>query len=400
MHGVVIAGAGLGAVRVAEKLRANGFDAPITVIGAEPHPPYDRPPLSKTVLQGKDDRVDLKPADFYRDTAIDLRLSQRVTAVSTAAKTVSVTGVGDGGATPGETVGYDTLVLATGLVPRPFPGVEPLTGLHTLRTFDDAESLRAEIDHARTGVVVGAGFIGCEVAASLTSRGVRVTLVEPADTPLAAALGPQIGGMVADMHIGRGVDVRTGTGVASIDGADRAVRAVRLTDGTEVPADLVVVGIGSRPVVDYLDGSGIALAPPEDGGGVACDASGAASAPGVYAVGDVANWADADGRHRRVEHWNHVVDQASIVASAIGGGAPPAPTVPYFWSDQFDLKIQVLGDPRPTDDVHLVTRDGEKFVAYFSRDGVLTAVAGAGKAGAVLKLRPKLLARTPIGDLL
>lgn len=406
MSGVVVVGAGLGAVRVAEYLRANGFDAPITLIGAEAHPPYDRPPLSKSVLLGKDDRVDLKPDGFYRDADIELRLSRRVTSVSPADKTVTVHPADPRDDAAPETVGYDTLILATGLTPRPFPGAGRLAGVHTLRTFDDAAALRAEIDTARDAVVIGAGFIGCEVAASLVERGVRVSLVEPAPTPLAAAVGPVIGDLVSRMHTDRGVDVRSGVGVTEIAG-DGGVRAVRLDDGTELPADLVVVGIGASPVVDYLDGSGIALAPPESGGGVACDASGSTTVPDVYALGDVANWLGEDGQHRRVEHWNHVVEQAGVVARAIGaadadadGDEAPVPAVPYFWSDQYGVKIQVLGDPRPGDTVHIVDRDGDKFLAYLSRDGVLTAVAGAGKVGAVMKARPKLLARTPIADLL
>ncbi|MFT4128422.1 MAG: FAD/NAD(P)-binding oxidoreductase [Gordonia sp. (in: high G+C Gram-positive bacteria)] len=432
--GVVVVGAGLGALRVAENLRTNGFDAPITLVGAEPYAPYDRPPLSKGVLLGTQDRPDLKPAAFYDDAAVTLRLTTRVTGIDTGAKELTArVGGAPGGrtASAGATVAirYGTLVLATGLTPRRFPGTEALAGVHVIRTFDDAAALRAEIEGARTAVVIGAGFIGCEVAASLTGRGLSVALVEPAPTPLAAALGEGIGRLVTRMHERHGVDVRTGVAVAEIVGAGAgagagAVRAVRLADGTELPADLVVVGIGSIPVTDYLDGSPIALAARESGGGIACDAlgrvrasaatgdgqasaatgDGRASAaglvPDVFAVGDVANWAGPDGVPSRVEHWNHVVEQASIVAGQIAGRPAVAASVPYFWSDQFEVKIQVLGRPRAEDTLHLVSDDGVKFLAYYSRDGILTGVVGAGKVGAVMKTRAKLATPTPIAELL
>ncbi|MDS1113831.1 FAD-dependent oxidoreductase [Gordonia westfalica] len=395
--GVVVVGAGLGGIRVAENLRNNGFTDPVTLVGAETHPPYDRPPLSKSVLLGKDDRVDLKPEEFYGENDIVLRLGSAVTAVSPADKTITLAS--------GDTVAYDTLVLATGLDPRPFPGLaDAVAGVHMIRTYDDAVALRGEIDSASTAVVIGAGFIGCEVAASLTARGLSVSLVEPAPTPLAVALGEQIGTLVSRLHTDNGVDLRTGVGVAEIvvaeDEGGSRVRAVKLADGTELPADIVVVGIGSTPVTGYLEGSGIDLAPREVGGGIACDATGHTSAEDVFALGDVANWRDEDGKLHRVEHWNHTVEQASVVAHQITGGDAVTAAVSYFWSDQFDVKIQVLGAPRADDTVHLIDDDGKKFVAYYSRDGILTGVVGAGKVGAVMKTRPKLQTPTPIADLL
>ncbi|OCH82405.1 NAD(P)/FAD-dependent oxidoreductase [Gordonia sp. UCD-TK1] len=391
--GVVIVGAGLGGIRVAENLRNNGFTDPITLVGAEAHPPYDRPPLSKSVLLGKDDRVDLKPAEFYEDSDITLRLGEAVTAVAPTDRTITLAS--------GATVAYDTLVLATGLDPRPFPGLtENVRGAHVLRTYDDAVALRGEIDSASTAVVIGAGFIGCEVAAGLSARGLAVSLVEPAPTPLAVALGERIGALVSRLHVANGIDLRTGVGVAKIDVSEGRVSAVELTDGTTLPADIVVVGIGSTPVTGYLDGSGIELAAREVGGGIACDATGHTSAENVYALGDVANWLDEDGRPKRVEHWNHTVEQASVVAHQITGGDAVTASVAYFWSDQFDVKIQVLGSPRADDEVHVVDDDGKKFVAYYSRDGVLTGVVGAGKVGAVMKTRPKLQTPTPVADLL
>ncbi|WP_440713765.1 NAD(P)/FAD-dependent oxidoreductase [Gordonia sp. FQ] len=392
---VVIAGGGLGASRLAEALRGNDFPGAITILAAEDHPPYDRPPLSKSVLLGDDDRVDLKPADYYADNDIDLRLGTRVTGVDPARGRVVLSGAD----APAE-LEYGTLVLATGLRPRPFPGAGgDLPGVHVIRTYDDAAALRAELDGARRAVVIGAGFIGCETSASLTKRGLRVTLVEPAPAPLAAALGPAVAPFVTRLHTEAGVDVRAATSVARILGEGRAT-GVELDDGTVVDADLVVVGIGGRPDLDYLAGSGIELADPATGGGIACDESGRTSAPHVYAIGDAANWADERGARRRVEHWNHTVDQAVIAAAEIGGHPRPAPTVPYFWTDQYDLKVQLLGSPRPDDTVHVVDDDGRKFLAYYSRDGVLTGVVGAGRVGRLMKTRPHLLTPTPVADLL
>lgn len=401
--GVVVVGAGLGAVRLAENLRADGYVEAITLIGAEPYAPYDRPPLSKSVLLGKDDRVELKPAEFYTDSSITLRLNQRVTAIDPQHKTVTVEFLGDRSDSAPDVVAYDTLVLATGLAPRGFPGVQARSGVHVVRTYDDAVALRSEIDTAATAVVIGAGFIGCEVAASLTARGVRVSLIEPAPTPLAVALGEQVGSLVSRMHTDNGVDVRVGTGVTEIVADDAgAVVAVRCSDGAELPADIVVVGIGSVPVTDYIEGSGIELAPRDTGGGISCDSHGKTSSPDVYAIGDVANWRAEQGAAQRVEHWNHTVDQAAVVAHEIAGvrGAPIGASVPYFWSDQFGLKIQVLGRPRATDTVHVSSDDGTKFLAYYSRDGVLTGVVGGGRAGAVMKTRPKLQTPTPIDEVL
>lgn len=394
---VVVVGAGLGGVRVAENLRTGGHEGPVIMLGAEPHPPYDRPPLSKKVLTDAIDRVDLKPDEFYGDSTIDLRTGERVESVDPTGKTVTVSRAD--GSTYEQ--GYDALVIATGLAPREIPGAEGIEGVFTLRTIDDAERLREAIGGAEEAVVIGAGFIGCETAASLHDLGLRVTLVEPAPTPLAQAVGTEIGKLVTRQHVEKGVTVAAGTGVDEIVVADGRVTGVKLSDGSVVPAGVVVVGIGSTPIVDFLDGSGIELASREVGGGVACNEVGRTSDTAVFAVGDVANWRDHGGAQRRAEHWNHTVEQAAVVAAALlGTDHAVVPAVPYFWSDQYDLKIQVLGWPKADDDVHIVDDDGHKWLAYFSRDGMLTAVAGAGKVGAVMKTRPKLVTPTPIEDVL
>lgn len=392
---VVVVGAGLGGARVAAGLRSAGYDGELILVGKESHIPYDRPPLSKGVLTSEAGPPELHPEVFYRENKVDLRTGTQVTAVDPSARTVTLESAGGT-----ETLDYGTLVLATGLNARSLPFAAGKAGVHTLRTYDDAAALRSEIDGASTAVVVGAGFIGCEVAASLRTRGLAVTVVEPAGAPLALALGERVGSMVGRILVDRGIEIRTGVGVSDLLGED-TVSGVRTTDGAELPADIVVLGIGSVPVVDYLHGSSIALAAREDGGGIACDEVGRTSDPNVYALGDVANWRRPGGTSR-VEHWNSVVDQAATVARAVldldDSGARA--TVPYFWSDQFDIKIQALGHPSPNDDVHVASDDGSKFLVYYSRDGVLTGVVGAGKAGAVMKLRSKLHEPTPIASLL
>jgi len=390
--GIVIVGAGLGGIRVAERARQSGYAAPITLIGAEDYRPYDRPPLSKEVLRGAD-RVELKDDDYYGSADLTLRTGVRVASIDTNDRTVTTDS--------GERIEYQSLVLATGLTPRPLPGTEGVAGVHVLRTYDDCVALRDEAADAKSAIVIGAGFIGCEVAASLQQLGVpAVSIIEPQEAPLVQALGVEVGNMVRRIHAEAGVDIRTGVGVSGVDAADGRVTAVRLDDGTVLPADVVIVGIGSIPVTDYLDGSGIDLAPRELGGGVACDESGRTSAPDVFAVGDVANWGALDGRRGRVEHWSNTVEQAALVGAELVLPSAEALALPYFWSDQFDVKIQMLGHPSPTDDVHVISDDGRKFVAYYSRGGVLTGVVGAGKAGAVMKMRAKLAASTPIADLL
>jgi NADPH-dependent 2,4-dienoyl-CoA reductase/sulfur reductase-like enzyme len=233
------------------------------------------------------------------------------------------------------------------------------------------------------------------VAASLRGLGVDVALVEPQPTPLASVLGEQIGELVTRLHQAEGVDVRCGVGVAEVRGGDR-VQKVVLSDGAELDADLVVVGIGSHPVTDWLAGTGI-----EVDNGVVCDAAGRASAPHVWAIGDVASWRNHVGDQVRVEHWSNVADQArAMVAAMLGKDVPAAVSVPYFWSDQYDVKIQCLGDPEATDTVHIVEDDGRKFLAFYERDGVVAGVVGGGMPGKVMKVRSKIAAGAPIADVL
>lgn len=386
---VVVIGAGLGGLRVVEHLRRGGFDGAVTLVGLETHPPYDRPPLSKEVLRGEKSAEDirLRAADFFADNEVTLRLGVAATSLDTAAREV--------GLSDGSTLPYEDLVVATGIVPRRLRGTEGLAGVHVLRTLEDALALRADAGDARSALVIGAGFIGCEAAVALRAAGLPTVLVEPQPAPLAGAVGSEVGGLVARLHTEAGVDVRCGVGVSELRG-DRPGRRGVLSDGSEVDADLVVSGIGSTPAIDWVRGSGLEL-----GNGILCDERGRTSDPHVWAVGDVAAWRrPADGRHIRVEHWTNTVEQSAIVAGAIlGKDDPLPPSVPYFWSDQYNLRIQALGHVSPEDDVRVLEDDGRKFLAVFSRDGLLTAAVGCGLPARVMKFRRPLLDGARIDEL-
>lgn len=373
---IVVVGASLAGLRAVEELRRLGFDGALTLVGAEPHLPYDRPPLSKEFLLGE-----LEPAALalrrqpYDDLDLDLRLGVRAAALDLGGRRVRLD---DGGTLP-----YDRLVIATGASPRRLPGQPELPGIHVLRTLDDAVALRADLDRSPRVVVVGAGFIGAEVAATCRRRGLEVTVLEALPTPMVRGLGPVLGATLAAMHRDHGVDLRCGVGVEGFEGHDR-VTAVRLDDGTVVESDVVVVGVGAAPATDWLADSGLAL---DDG--VVCDAS-LCAAPGVVAAGDVARWPNPafDGLPMRLEHWTNATEQgvaAAARALATDDTAEPFASVPFVWSDQYDVKIQVAGHVRGDDRVEVVdgSLEERRFVAIFERGGRLT--------GAVAFSRPRLL---------
>jgi 3-phenylpropionate/trans-cinnamate dioxygenase ferredoxin reductase component len=385
--GIVIVGGGLAAARTAEQLRRAEYAGPITIVSDEDHLPYDRPPLSKEVLRAETDDVFLQPPEFYDENDITMRLGAGAAALDTAAQTLTLS--------DGDVIGYDELVIATGLVPKRIPSLPDLEGIRMLRTLDESMAMREHAGSVSRAVVIGAGFIGCEVAASLRKLGVEVTIVEPQPTPLASVLGQQIGELIARLHRAEGVDVRCGIGVSSVTGSEHVEKVV-LSDGTELDADLVVVGIGSRPSTDWLEGSGI-----EVDNGVVCDDTGRTSAPHVWAIGDVASWRHITGHQVRVEHWSNVAEQARVLVPALlGGKAAVATSVPYFWSDQYDVKIQCLGEPEADDVVHVVQDDGRKFLAYYEREGIVVGVVGGGMPGKVMKARNKIANGAPIADVL
>jgi NADPH-dependent 2,4-dienoyl-CoA reductase/sulfur reductase-like enzyme len=389
---VVVVGGSLAGLRVVEQLRRHGHEGPVTVVGEELHTPYDRPPLSKQVLRGADPAsVLLRDAAALAGTDAEFLLGRTATGLDLAGRQVAL---GDGGA-----LSFDSLVVATGVAARRLPFGHDLTGVHTLRTLDDALALRAAIPRRPRVVVVGGGFIGCEVASSLRSLDLEVTLVEGAPTPLAAPLGEEAGNLVADLHRGHGVDVRCGIGVASLTGSDR-VSAVRLTDGTVLPADLVVVGIGGRPATDWLAGSGLELAD-----GVLCDEHGRA-AEDVWAAGDVARWFHPlFGEHIRVEHWTTAGEQAAVVARNILAADPeqltPYTGVPYFWSDQYDIRVQFAGHRRPGERFVPVPDDVPgRHVALQARNGVLVGALAINAPRELLRYRGLIASRAAIEDVL
>jgi 3-phenylpropionate/trans-cinnamate dioxygenase ferredoxin reductase subunit len=378
---VTIVGASLAGIRAAETLRRDGFDGTITLVGDETRAPYDRPPLSKQVLAGtmEPDRTALLTDDALRALDLDLQLGRRATALDVAARTLTFD--------DGEVRPFDGLLIATGASPRTIPGTDELAGVHTLRTLDDALALRAAFGETpRRVVVVGAGFIGAEVAATARGLGLEVTMIEALPVPLGRVLGDTIGTVCGDVHRDHGVDLRLGVGVDGIDGSGRVER-IRLSDGTTIDADVVVVGIGVSPNTQWLVGSGLDI-----DNGVVCDAT-TLAAPGITAAGDVARWPNARfGETARVEHWDHAIEMAMFAARRLlvsDDEAHPFTPVPYFWSDQYDRKIQLAGRCRPDDEIAVVTGSFEerRFAAIYGRAGRITAVLGMNRPRHVMQYR-------------
>jgi NADPH-dependent 2,4-dienoyl-CoA reductase/sulfur reductase-like enzyme len=391
---IVVVGASLAGLRAAEALRDAGYDATLTLVGAERRMPYDRPPLSKQLLSGEWDaeRTDLRDRASYEALDLDLRLGRTATALDLAARAVELDG--------GESVGFDGLIVATGAAPRVLPGTPALEGIHTLRTLEDCLAIRRAFDEGGRVAVVGAGFIGSEVAASARERGLDVTLIEAAPVPLVRAVGEEMGRVCAALHGDHGVDLRLGAGVEGFEGSGRVER-VRLSDGTAVDADIVVVGVGVAPSTGWLESSGLALRD-----GVVCDAICAASAPGVYAAGDVARWRNPlFDDEMRVEHWTNATEQGRAAALNLLAGpaeATPFAPVPYFWSDQYGVKIQFVGHIRPDDEVRVVhgSTDDRRFVALYRRGARLAGALGFDRPGLVMACRRLIAERTSWEDAL
>jgi NADPH-dependent 2,4-dienoyl-CoA reductase/sulfur reductase-like enzyme len=393
MQHIVVVGGSLAGLRACETLRQEGFEGTVTLVGAETEVPYDRPPLSKKVLAGEwePDRIRLRKPDDFASLNLDLRLGVRATSLDTATRLLSLD--------DGSQAHYDGLVIATGAAPRRLPGQPDLDGVVELRTLADSLGLRNRIaDGTARVIVIGAGFIGLEVAATARQRGCAVTVLEGAPAPMIRGLGVDLGLATAAVHTRNGVDLRCGVAVKAIEGTDGRVTGVRLADGELITADVVVVGVGVSPATDWLDDSGIALRD-----GIVCDATLNVGVPGVYAAGDCARWpngmfAGQDDMEMRVEHWTNAAEQGGIAARNLlavdrGEQAQPYESVPFFWSDQFDSRIQFVGRVHGGDDVHVFAGqlDGP-FAALYGWEGRLRGVLGVSMPKMVMPFRA-LLAR-------
>jgi 3-phenylpropionate/trans-cinnamate dioxygenase ferredoxin reductase subunit len=360
----VIAGASLAGAKAAETLRTMGFDGRIVMFGAEAERPYERPELSKKYLRAEHerDRLYVHDESFYAAQQIELRTSTRVEGIDPAASEVTLA--------DGERFHYDRLLIATGAEPRrlSLPGSE-LDGVHYLRTLADADALRGQAANANSLVVIGAGWIGSETAASARELGLAVTVIEPQSVPLERVLGKELGGVYRDVHIEHGVRMLLDTGVEAIEGEGKAER-VRTSDGQAIDADMVVVGVGVVPRTDLAQSAGA-----EIDNGILVDQQLRSSVPGIWAAGDVANHDHPLlGERIRVEHWANALNQGPAAARSMLGGCTPYDRIPYFFSDQYDIGMEYSGFAHPDDEV-LVRGDLAKreFIAFWLRDGRVVA---------------------------
>ena len=352
----VIVGAGLAGAKAAETLRQEGFAGRVVLLGEEPVRPYERPPLSKDYLRGEagTDKVHVHDEAFYAAHDIELRLSARVESLDVGSRSLVLAS--------GETLNWDALLLATGAAPRGLavPGAD-LDGVRYLRGIADADGLRGAIATAGRTVVIGAGWIGCEVAASARQMGAQVAMVDLAPFPLQRVLGPEVGRVYRDLHAEHGVELHLGTGIEALRGEGR-VREVVLADGTVLEADLVVVGVGVTPRAELAGAAGLAL-----DNGVPTDEYLATSAPGVWAAGDVANaWHPLLRRRIRLEHWSAALNQGPAAARNMLGHREPYERLPYFFSDQYDTGMEYIGHAPRWDRVVLRGDvDGREFIAFW-----------------------------------
>ncbi|WP_206323656.1 FAD-dependent oxidoreductase [Streptomyces sp. HNM0574] len=374
-------------VQTAVQLRAQGWSGPVRLIGAEPHQPYDRPPLSKAVLLGQAESSAFD-VDFD-DLGIELELGRDVTGLRPEEHLLDT----ESGPVP-----YDRLVIATGAEPLTLPGSEGVPGVHLLRTLDDAARLRPVLAGRQSVVVVGAGWIGAEFATAARESGCAVTVVEAAEGPLPGALPAEVTAPMRAWYEQSGAELRTGVAVASVEEG-----GVLLTDGSRLPADAVVVGIGSRPATRWLEGSGVAL---DEHGAVLADAHLRASVPDVYAVGDCASFPSARyGRRLLVHHWDNALQgpqavAANLLAEGYADGTPEARVydpVPYFWSEQFGRFVQYAGHHLPGDE--LVRRgdpEGAAWAVCWLREERLTAVLAVGRPRDLAQARKLMQQGTPV----
>jgi NADPH-dependent 2,4-dienoyl-CoA reductase/sulfur reductase-like enzyme len=381
---VLVVGASLAGLTAAETLRQEGFDGSITIVGDERRQPYDRPPLSKQVLAGQWEPERIALPGTREELGLEWRLGSTAVGLDLTAQEVTLE--------DGSTVPFDGLIIATGASPRQLPGMAEMGGVHTLRTLDDCMAIRMALEVGTRVVVIGGGFIGAEVAATCRGLDLDVTLVEALPVPLWRVLGSEIGAVCAELHREHGVDVRLGVGVDHIEADGRGhVERIHLADGEAIDATLVVVGIGVVPNTGWLQSSGLSI-----DNGVLCDAS-TLAAPGVVAAGDVARWPNVafDGELMRVEHWDNALAMGEhaarrLLAESLGDAAvEPFAPVPWFWSDQYDRKIQLAGRASPDDDFAVVhgSLEERRFVALYGRRGRVVGALGFNMAGRLARYR-------------
>jgi len=382
MDSVLIVGGGAAGLAAVETLRSQGYAGALTMVCDEPELPYDRPPLSKQVLTGAWDaeRTRFREAAHYADLGVRL-VRGRAGALDADARTVYLS--------DGYPLRFDGLIIATGVRPRRLPTGHELAGVHVLRDHPDVAALRAAFAGMPRVVIVGGGFLGMEVAAAARGLGLDVTVIEPLAQPMIRQVGPMIGAEVARLHRERGVDLRTGTGVTELMGDGGVVTGVALTDGSVVPAECVLVAIGAVPATEWLGTSGLTI-----GDGVECDEF-CRAAPGIYAAGDVASWVNPRYQRRmRVEHRMNATEQGMAAAvNLLKGDVQPFAPLPYFWSDQYNVKIQVHG--HMSDGAEAAIEEGSpadgKFVVLYRTDGTPTAALGWNSPARLIRYRKLLL---------
>lgn len=365
---LLIVGAGLAGLRAAEGARGAGWSGPITIVGDEPHPPYDRPPLSKAVLAAEElpDVPALRSGEVIEQLRVRHLSGVRVHGLDTEGRTVT-TSAGE--------LGYDALVIATGSAATTLPGLTGLPGVHVLRRYDDALAVRASLARSRRVVILGAGFIGSEIASAARARGIEVTVVEASGRPLERAVGPLAAGRLMGLHAEAGVRLLTRTTVSGVRTSERDVDEVELSTGETLTTDAVVLGIGARPATAWLAGSNVALDPRS--GGVLCDRSLATSAPEVWAAGDVAC---VDGE--RSEHWTAAGEQGRVAGANATGAGELFTSVPFAWSAWHGHRIQVVGETTAADE-----QEREPGFIVYRRDGIEVGAVGIDSPGPIARLR-------------
>ena len=384
---VAIVGASLAGASAAATLREEGFEGAVVLIGAEARYPYERPPLSKGYLRGAVpfEKALVRPAAFYEDHRIELRLGTRVTRVDAGARLLHVD--------TGDPVRYDTLLVATGVSNRrpDIPGLD-LAGIFSLRSVDDADALRRQVAPGRRAVAIGMGFIGCEVVASLRQEGVEVVAIDPLPAPLYRVLGEQVGAVLAAVHGDHGVETIFGDVVTRFEG-DRRVERVITRGGRRIECDFVVAAVGVEPAVGCLAGSGVEL-----NDGVVVDEFCRSTVSGVFAAGDVANhFHPVFGRRMRVEHWQNAMRQGAAAARSMIGNGRPYDEVPWFWSDQYDVNLQYAGFHRGAETTvvrgSLERRD---FLAFYLNDGRVDAIVALNRGKDLRRAMPLIKARAVV----